>query len=173
MKDVVIIFAILLVLLLLISTFGGSIRYKSPAPRFAGPSAYPPASYPAMPFGPTERFAEESLRPKHAPPPPPPPPLGAPGTGAKEGFYSADEEEALESYANSVKEVNQKPAGAVEAFAQDAEYANVEEHYNGRRMPSNYSTEHFAEPEEQETFAEKAKEMERFKTTTRSQRVPL
>ena len=52
MRDIVIIFAVLLLLLVLISTLGGSIRYSVPAPRVIGSPYAAAAAFP-------ESFAEQ------------------------------------------------------------------------------------------------------------------
>jgi hypothetical protein len=126
MRDVVIIFAILLVLLLLISTFGGSIRYKSPPqPRFADPSAYPPAAYPPGPFGGMERFEDDKdlVRQEKV--------MDTISTPAgPEGFYEEESDEVPqmtvhEQFAEEDDDLTKAMSGGVEAFTEDKEYADV------------------------------------------------
>jgi hypothetical protein len=116
MKDVVIVFAILLVLLLLISTFGGSIRYsfpKLPDMHMPGmsqqqqqqpqlPFAYPPMT---VPVSETFKAEEESFEEKR-----------------DESF----EEKRDESFADA-EEFTQRSAsnvGGIEGFFQD-NYATI------------------------------------------------
>lgn len=114
MRDIVVIFAVLLVLLLLISTFGGSIRYNPPAPTFA--PSYPVPSFPPV-YG-REMYAEKE--------------------SVTDTLKTDDHQKAIPSAAVSVSEAYQDeeeqqqgaavdmpaPDMSVEAFAQqDKEYA--------------------------------------------------
>lgn len=66
MKEAIIIFAILLVLLLIISVFGGSIRYTPTAPAAPAPGFMMPANGMGYPMGYAERYTNSSSSPPDA-----------------------------------------------------------------------------------------------------------